>query len=154
MYLQVYHGVPIGAQNGEANGISILFDVEQYNYAYYRANGAGLRMSIHDHRDKPIIGFGSILIHSGTETQLALSPTVTYATEDALNTFSPDERNCYTDTEKNLTYQTYTGGFRYEMKTCLIDNAIRDIVWECRCLPSFHDFCPGKKSKSLFKKWS
>ena len=39
----------------------------------------------------------------------------------------------------NLTYHKYSDGFRYQMDNCLIDNAIRAIIWECRCKPSFYD---------------
>ena len=48
--------------------------------------------------------FGSVLLHSGTETQMNLKPTVSYATKDAISTFTPEIRDCYADGEANLTY--------------------------------------------------
>ena len=54
-----------------------------------------------------------------------------------ISRFSTDERGCYADGEVNLTYLTKKQGFRYEMNNCLIDQGIRDIIWNCRCLPFF-----------------
>ena len=48
-------------------------------------------------------------------------------------------------------------GYKYDMNNCLIDNAIQDIIWNCRCRPKFVNsieiseyvkfipFCTGKK---------
>ena len=48
--------------------------------------------------------FGSALLHSGTETQINVKPTVSYATESAISTFAPEVRECYVDGEANMTY--------------------------------------------------
>ena len=48
--------------------------------------------------------FGSTLLQSGTETQVNIKPTVSYATKDAISTFAPEIRDCYVDGEANLTY--------------------------------------------------
>ena len=48
--------------------------------------------------------FGSTLLQSGTETQINVKPTVSYATKDAISTFAPEIRDCYVDGEANLTY--------------------------------------------------
>ena len=66
-----------------------------------------------------------------------LKPTLSYTTENAISSFTPEERGCYADGEANLTYLPYYLGFRYEMNNCLIDQGIRDIVWNCRCIPNF-----------------
>ena len=55
-----------------------------------------------------------------------------------IDSFSYEERNCYNNGEVNLTYLSYSIGYRYEMDNCLIDQAIRDIIWNCRCLPTFY----------------
>ena len=57
--------------------------------------------------------------------------------EDAISLFPPIDRKCYADGEANLTYLRYDEGFRYEMNNCLIDQGIKDIIWNCRCMPSF-----------------
>ena len=48
--------------------------------------------------------FGSTLLQSGTETQINVKPTVSYATKDAISTFAPEIRDCYVDGEANMTY--------------------------------------------------
>ena len=132
-----------GASNGYNNGMIILFDVEQFNSAYHVAKSSGLLLAIHDHRDKPLMKSGSFHIHAGTVTQIALTPKVTYTSTDALDYFSPKDRNCYHANEMNMTYHTYAAGYQYELENCLLDNAIRDIIWECRCIPAFHFRCVG-----------
>ena len=76
------------------------------------------------------------LVNPGTETQINLKPTISYTSDDLLSTFSPQERNCYVDREANLTYLPFEDGYRYEMDNCLIDEGIRDVIWNCRCWPS------------------
>ena len=84
-----------------------------------------------------MIQFSEQLIQPGTATQINLKPILSYTTDDAISTFTPNERNCYANGEANLTYLPYNLGFRYEMNNCLIDQAIRDIEWNCRCIPTF-----------------
>ena len=134
---EVYHGLKADALNGDTNGLDVLLDAEQFNYAYYTTYSAGFKISLHNHLDKPMIQFSSQLINTGTETQINLKPTLSYTTDDAISTFTPEERGCYADGEANLTYLPYYLGFRYEMNNCLIDQGIRDIIWNCRCIPNF-----------------
>ena len=98
---------------------------------------AGFKISFHSHLDKPMILFSSQLISTGSDTQINLKPKLRYTTDAAVSTFSSVERNCYADGEANLTYLPYHLGFRYEMNNCLIDQGIRDIVWNCHCIPTF-----------------
>ena len=81
--------------------------------------------------------FSSQLIFPGFETQINLKPTITNTTEEAISFLSPTERQCYAEGEANLTYLTNDFGYRYEMNNCLIDQGTRDIIWNCRCIPSF-----------------
>ena len=139
----MYVKLPRGVKNGYKNGMTILFDVEQFNSAYYHAKSSGLLLAIHNHREKPIIESGSIRIHAGTVTQIALAPKVTFTSKEALSNFSPEDRNCYHVDEMNLTYLTHAAGYDYSLENCLFDNAIRDIIWQCRCIPAFHFRCLG-----------
>ena len=150
-----YHGLIADALNGEINGLDIVLDAEQFNYAFYDSNAAGFKISIHHHLDKPMIQFSSQLIFTGTETQINLKPSLSWTTDEAISKFAPVERGCFADGEANLTYLPYSYGFHYEMNNCLIDQGIRDIVWNCRCMPNFGnllqeywgviDFCAGRK---------
>ena len=73
--------------------------------------------------------FGSVLLHSGTETQMNIKPTVSYATNAAISTFTPEVRGCYAEGEVNMTYLHHSDGFRYEMNNCIIIIRIPKIVF-------------------------
>ena len=123
--------------NGETNGLDVVIDAEQFNYAYHQSNAAGFKISLHHHLDLPMTQFSSQLIFTGVETQVNLKPTITNTTEEAISFLSPIERQCYAEGEVNLTYLEIENGYRYEINNCLIDQGIRDIIWNCRCLPRF-----------------
>ena len=93
--------------NGEDNGVDILLNAEQFNYAYHMSNGAGFKMALHSHLDLPLMQTSSNLVFTGSETQINLKPTISYTSEEAIHFFSPNERGCYSKTEKNLTYLKY-----------------------------------------------
>ena len=82
--IKIFHELKATAKNGESNGLDIILDAEQFNYAFYHentdSNGGGFKLTLHDHRDKPMIQFSSQLIHTGTETQINVKPTITYTT--------------------------------------------------------------------------
>ena len=79
--------------------------------------------------------FGSVLLNPGTETIMNLKTTVSYATDGAISKFSPEPRGCYADGEMNMTFLHYMDGFRYEINNCIVNEGIRDVIWNCRCLP-------------------
>ena len=137
---EMYHGLKAVTLNGEDNGLDLVIDSEQFNYAYHQSNAAGFKVSLHDHRDLPMMQFSSQLIFPGFETQINLKPTITNTTEEAISFLSPKERQCYAEGEANLTYLTNEFGYRYEMNNCLIDQGIRDIIWNCRCMPDLFDY--------------
>ena len=134
---EMYFDLQADALNGETNGVDLVIDAEQFNYAYHHSNSAGFKIAMHHHLDKPMIQFSSQLIFPGSETQINLKPTISKTTDAAISLFDPEERKCYAEGEANLTYLRYDAGFRYEMNNCLIDHGIRDIIWHCRCMPSF-----------------
>ena len=154
---EMLHDLKADTLNGETNGLDVVIDAEQFNYAYHQSNAAGFKISLHHHLDLPMTQFSSQLIFTGVETQINLKPTITNTTEEAISFLSPTERQCYAEGEANLTYLPYKDGYRYEMNNCLIDQGIRDIIWSCRCIPtllevdSFEDYldyipvCVGEK---------
>ena len=75
----------------------------------------------------------------GAETQINIKPQIVDTSEEAIKLFDPEQRGCYAEGEANMTYLIHSNGFRYEMNNCLIDEGIRDIIWNCRCLPRFYD---------------
>ena len=88
-----------------------------------------------------MIEFSSLLINSGSEIQLNLNPSITYTTQDAIDTFSSEQRDCYDDGEVHLTTLSWEDGYQYSMSNCLIDQANIDIMYNCRCYPKFWAPC-------------
>ena len=80
--------------------------------------------------------FSSQLILSGEEIQINLKPTITYTSDYAISLLHPRERNCYTNSEKNLTFNKLSSGFRYSLDNCIIDNLIGNVIWHCKCIPN------------------
>ena len=94
-----------------------------------------------DFRDKPMMQFSSRLVNSGTETQMILTPSISYTTHDAIDTFSVEQRGCYANGEVNLTTLNWVDGYQYSMDNCLTDQASIDIMFNCRCYPRFFTPC-------------
>ena len=136
-YNEKWHDLKADTLNGEANGLDIVLDAEQFNYAYHQSDAAGFKISLTHHLDLPMMQFSSQLIFPGFETQINLKPTITNTTEEAISFLSPKERQCYAEGEANLPYLKKEYGFRYELNNCIIDQGIRDIIWNCRCMPYF-----------------
>ena len=69
-YGELFLGLNATARNGEKNGLDIVLNAEQFNYAGLFQNSAGFKIALHNHLDRPIIQFSSDLLHPGTETQV------------------------------------------------------------------------------------
>ena len=67
-------------------------------------------------------------------------PEIKYTSKHAIEKFIPQDRGCYAHGEVNLTFLNYTDGYRYELNNCLIEKGIIDILWNCRCKPTFSDY--------------
>ena len=125
------------AKHGEKNGLWILFDIEHFNYGFSHGNGHGLRISLADHRDKPMMQFSSHLLEGGTKTQMIIKPTITNTTQDGIDKFDPVDRKCYIEGEHKMPNLLYEYGYRYEISNCLFDKGLRKIFDECNCQPVF-----------------
>ena len=133
-----YHGLFADAHSGRMNGLQLLLDAEQFNYAHIPlTDGIGFKLALHHHLDKPMIQFSSQLINAGTETQINIKPTISYTTKNAISMLKPEERDCYAKGEATLTYLPYSSGFHYSLNNCIVDELITLILWECRCVPGF-----------------
>jgi hypothetical protein len=62
---QLYHELKADSLNGETNGLKLVLDAEQFNYALKSVEGAGFKLSLHHHSDKPMTQFSTQLINSG-----------------------------------------------------------------------------------------
>ena len=61
-----------GIKNGAHNGISVLLDIENFNFAYHRQSKEGVMTAVHDYDTKPIIEMDGILSKPGEEARIAL----------------------------------------------------------------------------------
>ena len=73
---QIYHELEALAQNGEDNGLDILLDAEDFNYASHDSDAVGFKISLHHHVDKPMMKYSS-QIKFRPEIVLQLLPEVT-----------------------------------------------------------------------------
>ena len=46
----LHYAVEKGSKNGEENGLEIMLDIENFNFAYHRVSSQGLKVAVHDHR--------------------------------------------------------------------------------------------------------
>ena len=53
----------------------------------------------------------------------------------ALERFTPSQRDCYRESEIDLMYLPKSWGYRYEMSNCLFEAAYEKILMECSCAP-------------------
>ena len=116
------------------SNIIILLD-----YAYFSRGAKGFRIAITDSRDKPIVEQNGFLVAPGSETLIAMIPTILNTTEEALQ-FSPLDRNCYRSDEIDLKYFRRAKGYLYSMQNCLYESVLERILDECMCIPNFMSF--------------
>ena len=129
----IYHDTDYSSKHGRQNGMSVLLNVEQWNYGYNPGKGAGFRVALMDPRDKPMMQFSSLYVQGGAEMQINIKPTVTYTTQEAIDKFDPINRNCYVEGENELILLPWIHGFRYQMDNCLANQGMVKIYWECGC---------------------
>ena len=90
------------------------------------------------HLDVPLTRLNSFNIAPGTETQIAVTPSLTTTSPNAIRRLSAEERDCYTDSEITLQYLPTKDGYRYGMENCLFVSALENILEKCRCYPGFN----------------
>ena len=136
-----YRSIPKGlTRNGIQNGLKVMVDVENYDYAFFERGAKGFRVAIADGRDKPVINQNGFYVSPGSETLVAMTPTILNTTQEAMERFRPKDRNCYTDEEFKFKHLKYDKGFRYSMRNCLYESALEVILSNCSCIPNFASF--------------
>ena len=88
---------------------------------------------MHHHRQHPIMSYGTISTSPGTITDLRLTPVVTYTTKEAIQSYGPQKRRCYTDEEIELTYLPKYLGYTYSYTNCLFESTYERVINECYC---------------------
>ena len=127
-----------GASVGKENGLRLLVDAETFDYMYHLNPGEGFKLSVHHHKSMPIMSIEEIDIKPGGIFQIAVTPTLVSTSENAIERFTPVERNCYEEGELYLAHLTDSMGYRYDMKNCLFQSTIEMVIAECGCIPAFH----------------
>ena len=95
-----------------------MVDVENYDYAYFERGAKGFRITaVADSRDIPVINQIGFYVSPGTETLVAMKPTILNTTQKVLDRFTPEDRNCYTDDEFRLKHFKYEKGHFLLKKT-------------------------------------
>lgn len=117
-----------GAKTGKDNGYTILLDVESFDYNFFKESSEGLKVALVHHLDMPIMSQRGFHISPGTENQIAITPTLLATTENAMNRFSPEQRDCYSESEIELKYLPGAHGYRYEMTNCLFEATFEHIL--------------------------
>ena len=65
--------IPKGAtRNGIKNGLKVILDVENYDYAYFERGAKGFRAVVGDARDKAVINQNGFYIAAGMENQIEI----------------------------------------------------------------------------------
>ena len=70
---EMYHSIPKGTRNGIKNGLKIILDVENYDYAYFPRGAKGFRAVVGDSRDKAVINQNGFYIAAGNFLKLHFS---------------------------------------------------------------------------------
>ena len=94
----------------------------------------------------------SFNIAPGTETQIAVTPSLTTTSPNAITRLHAEERDCYTDTEITLKYLPTKDGYRYGMENCLFVSALENILEQCSCYPGYnYHLIQGKSHETNLK---
>ena len=128
---------PLGIGPSVAAGVTILADLESFDYAYRKGVSTGFHLVLGDSSDKPIPNINGLTIAPGTETLISFGVTKTYITDAAKKHLSPIQRGCYDTSEINLMYHKPEDGYKYGMTHCLYDSMLQNIVKHCNCSPEF-----------------
>ena len=79
-----------------------MLDIEVWNYAYFQRGGKGVMMALPDQRDKGIVYQNGFYLAPGTENLVSLKSNRMVVSEGAYKRFSPEKRQCYSDSEYNF----------------------------------------------------
>ena len=124
-----------GATFGQDNGFRMLFDIESFDYGYYETGSEGLKVNLVHHLDMPIMRPSGLNLGPGTENQISVTTTLLATTKNAMERFSPAERDCYYENEISLKYLPREYGYRYSLENCIFESTYEAILKNCKCFP-------------------
>ena len=92
------------ANVGMSHGLQVTLDMEHYDHAMNILDSNGFKMGLSNARDKMMVGNQGFNVQPGVLTEVAVTPTILNTTPQAIYDFSPEERNCYVDSEFQFKY--------------------------------------------------
>ena len=99
---QLFDGYKTGIKPGK-QGVKVLIDTETFEYFSSHSGGAeGVLVLIQHYRDVPLMRRESFIVSPGSFADVGLSVTEITTTQNAIDRFSPTERDCFTADEVNL----------------------------------------------------
>uniref|UniRef100_A0A182INY8 Uncharacterized protein n=1 Tax=Anopheles atroparvus TaxID=41427 RepID=A0A182INY8_ANOAO len=115
--------------SGYQTGLSILLQPFTDDYHSTDVASFGFKVLIHSSYDYPDSDAEIKIVLARTESFVALRPTATYATDDAL-ALPPSARNCYDRYERPLGVLQ-----RYSYVNCMVECRASMIHGKCGCVP-------------------
>jgi len=132
--LIIFRTVQPFAKNSLPNGVSLLVDVEAFDYAASSTGSEGIVISVLHQLDIPIMKNIGINVQPGQDAQVhnhffdnfhsshlpsffnpkvAVTPTLLYTNNGARRRFIPVRRQCYFEDEISLAHFPVEDGYRY-----------------------------------------
>ncbi|EDS36313.1 pickpocket 16 [Culex quinquefasciatus] len=115
--------------SGYQTGLSLILNPHVEDYFTTDIATTGFKILIHNSYDFPDENGETRIVHSRTETFLAVLPIETYSTEYAME-LDPASRNCFGYNELRMHVMQ-----RYSYSNCMIECSTDQIFKRCRCVP-------------------
>ncbi len=93
--------------------MTLIIDVEAFDYAVSSTGSEGLILSILHQLDIPIMKNIGINVQPGQDIQIAVTPTLISTNKEAKRRFEPVRRQCYFEDEITLFHFPVEDGYRF-----------------------------------------
>ena len=137
------------AKSGLERGLTMILDVETFDYTSSRFNSEGLVLAPLSHLDTtPMLRLVGKNVGVGQETLVSVTTSLKTTSNDAKDRFDPIDRDCYFEEEVELKHLPKTN-FRYSMFNCLLEALLQNIEQDCQCIEGdFEKSFPGVRTCS------
>ncbi|XP_043198115.1 pickpocket protein 28-like [Amphibalanus amphitrite] len=128
---------------GYTNGLSMMLDARRYEYSHSQYLSVGFKVLIHAPYDEPEVRERGLAIQPGNEMFISITAEHVYTTDEALHSFTPEQRNCFEQHEVELEFaDTHV----YTLSNCLLSHLTARIHDGCGCVAHY---MPDNASKDL-----
>ena len=125
------------SESSTNSGLHFMLDLETHEYFDTSYGTSGIRFWLGDPFGKPMVSSAELNLSPGMEYLIEMSPSFLNISKDALQRFSPEQRDCYTEDEFVLKHFSDRYWFNYSMDNCEYNTAIEETIQNCNCRPSF-----------------